>query len=256
MLALRSLLFNIAFYFTLLAWMVCALPAFLLPRRMFMVVCQNWARFSLFLLRIIAGTKVELRGRENIPEGGLLVVSKHQSTWETFALLTVFEDPAFILKRELMHIPFFGWYTWKSGQIPVDRDKGGRALVAMRKRTREAAQTGRQVIIFPEGTRRPAGAQPAYKFGASVLYGALGVPCLPVALNSGLYWPRRHLIRRPGTIVVEFLPVLPDGLGKNEVMPLLQERIEEATNRLLAEGRAELGISNEDERLARRAGHA
>lgn len=241
MLVVRSLLFNVAFYANLIAWLIGCLPFLVLPRRYFMRAARAWARTSLFLLRVIAGTKIELRGREHIPAGGLLVACKHQSMWETFALFTVFDDPAFILKRELTWIPVFGWYAWKSDMVPVNRGGRAAALAAITAKSRDEVRHGRQIIIFPEGTRRPPGAPPAYRFGIAHLYRNLGVPCLPVALNSGLFWPRRKFLRRPGTIVLEILPPIPAGQPHHDLLPQLQERIEEASDRLLAEGRAELG---------------
>jgi 1-acyl-sn-glycerol-3-phosphate acyltransferase len=242
MLVFRSLLFNAAFYVNLVIWLVLLLPAMLVPRRVFMSGAKLWARSSLWLLRVLAGTKIEVRGKEKIPQGGLLVASKHQSLWETFALLPLFDDPAFILKRELMWIPFFGWYTWKGGSVPVNRKAGSQALLQMTARAREEAKRGRQILIFPEGTRRPAGAPPAYKFGVAHLYQNLGVACVPVALNSGLYWPRRRFIRRPGTIRVEILDPIPPGLARDVFFNQMQEGIEAASDRLLAEGCRELGL--------------
>ena len=183
MLILRSLLFNVAFYANLVFWMIVLLPALALPRRVFIRGAKYWARTSMWLMRVIVGTRVELRGLDRIPPGGLLVAAKHQSVWETFALLTLFADPAFILKRELMWIPFFGWYTWKGGSVPVNRKGGAQALLRMMSRAKGEIQKGRQILIFPEGTRRPAGAAPAYKFGIGHLYQHLGAPCLPVALE-------------------------------------------------------------------------
>jgi 1-acyl-sn-glycerol-3-phosphate acyltransferase len=241
MLVFRSLLFNVAFYINIVLWMLALIPTFFMPRRLFMRAVQLWARSSLWLLRFLAGTRVEFRGLDRIPPGGLLIASKHQSLWETFALLPIFDDPTFILKRELQWIPFFGWYTWKAKCIPVDRKAGSQALVRMTARAREEVRAGRQILIFPEGTRRPAGAPPAYKYGVAHLYQNLGVSCLPVALNSGLYWPRRKFIRRPGTIVVEILEPIPPGLTREDMFNTAQERIEAASERLLHEGRRELG---------------
>lgn len=240
MLILRSLLFNIAFYLNLAFWMIVLLPALPLPRRVFMRGAKFWAWSSMWLMRVIAGTKVEFRGLERIPPGGLLVASKHQSVWETFALLTLFQDPAFILKRELMWLPFFGWYTWKGGSVPVNRKGGAQALLQMMARAKGEIQKGRQILIFPEGTRRPAGAPPAYKFGIGHLYQHLGAPCLPIALNSGLFWSRRKFLRRPGTIIVEILEVIPPGMPRNAFFKEMQDRIETASDRLLAEGQNEL----------------
>ena len=236
MLVFRSLLFNLAFYLNLIAWSLAILPTLVMPRKAIIRVAQTWARSNLWLMRVIVGTKVEVRGHERIPRGGLLVAAKHQSFWKTFALATLFDDPVFILKRELIWIPFFGWYLWKAGMVPVNRKAGSLALVEMNRRAREEVGRGRQILIFPEGTRRPPGAEPAYKFGIAHLYTTLGVPCLPVALNSGLFWPRRRFIRRPGTIVVEFLEPLAPGLPRAHFFETVQDRIEAASQRLLAEG--------------------
>ncbi len=241
MLVLRSLVFNILFYANLIAWMIAALPFLVLPRRYFVHVAKGWARSCLWLMRVVAGTKVEFRGRERIPPGGLILASKHQSLWETFALFPEMEDGAFILKHELTWIPLFGWYLWKQDMVPVNRAGGSSALTRMNARAREVIAAGRQIIMFPEGTRRQAGAPPAYKYGVVHLYASTGAPCLPVALNSGVYWPRRKFLRRPGTIVVEFLEVIPPGLSRAEFYDTLQHRIEEASDRLLAEAIAETG---------------
>lgn len=170
----------------------------------------------------------------------MIIAAKHQSTFETFALLKLFDDFTFIVKRELMWIPIFGWCMWKGRMIPVDRGAGSQALIEMTERAMREIRTGRQLVIFPEGTRRAAGAEPRYKFGVAHLYGEIGVPCVPVALNSGLFWPRRAFMRFPGTIVVEFLPPIPPGMDKQAFFARLQNDIESATARLLEEGRAEL----------------
>ena len=202
-----------------------------------MRVVQAWARSSLWLLRVLAGIRVEFRGAERIPRGGLLVASKHQSVLETFARLVMFDDPTFILKRELMWIPFFGWYTIKARQVPIDRSAGSQALAAMNERARIEAARGRQILIFPEGTRRAPGAPPSYKFGVAHLYANLGVPCLPVAIDTGLYWPRRKFLRYPGTTVIEFLDPIPPGESRETFFEELKRRIEAACDRLMQEGR-------------------
>jgi 1-acyl-sn-glycerol-3-phosphate acyltransferase len=242
MLFLRSLLFNILFYANLALWLVfAAFPALLLPPRYLLAVAKAWARTALWLMRVTAGIDYEITGREHIPSGGLMVASKHQSFWETFVLVTLFPDPVFILKRELTWIPFFGWCLTKLRMIPVDRGGRARALAQVTRRAKvELGEKGRQLLIFPEGTRTAPGAPPAYKFGVAHLYAELGVPCLPVALNSGLYWPRRKFLRRPGTIRVEFMPPIAPGLDKTLFHRTLEETIETASNRLLAQGRAEL----------------
>jgi 1-acyl-sn-glycerol-3-phosphate acyltransferase len=233
----RSLVYNVVFYVNLVLFLVLGSPFYLTPRRWSVRALQAWATTSLWWLKVICGTRYEIRGRENIPVGAVLVAAKHQSAWDTFALLPVFDDPAMVLKRELIFIPLFGWFIPKFRMIPVERSSGASALKAMVARAREAASMGRQIVIFPEGTRRPPGAAPDYKPGAAALYLQLGVPCLPIALNSGLYWPRRKFLRYPGTIVVEILPVIEAGLKRREFAQRLETAIETATAKLVSEGR-------------------
>jgi 1-acyl-sn-glycerol-3-phosphate acyltransferase len=234
----RSLLFNVLFYVTTTLFVVIGSPLLFAPRSWAMAALKVHSNFELWLLRAIVGTKIEVRGRENIPQGPCLVASKHQSAWETFALIPLFRDPALLMKRELFFIPFHGWFSRKFQMIPVDRDKGPSALRRMLREAKKRIDDGREIIIFPEGTRRPPGAPPDYKTGIVLLYDALGVPCLPVALNSGLFWPRRSAIRRPGTIVVEILKPLPPGLPRDEFLRRLETAIEGASSRLLVEGGA------------------
>lgn len=237
MVAFRSHLFNVVFYLNLVLWLVPASLTFVMPRMAIIRVAQAWGRFNLTLLRWIVGTQVEFRGLDRIPAGGLLIAAKHQSFLETFALLSCVDDPTFILKRELQWIPIFGWLTAKAGMIPVNRGSTN-ALPDMNRRAVAEVRAGRQILIFPEGTRRPPGAPPAYKYGAAHLYRSLGVPCLPVALNSGLFWPRRRYIRRPGTTVIEFGRPIPPGLDRDAFMDVLIEAIETRSAALLAEADA------------------
>lgn len=234
---LRSIAFNALFYLNTVFWLAVALPTFFMPYRAVIGIAKTWGRTNLVLLRWVAGIDFELRGAEKIPRGPLIVAAKHQSAWETFALLPLFESPVFILKRELQRIPIFGWLTIKGRMVPVDRRKGSRALIAMTERARIELAENRQLIIFPEGTRRPPGAEPRYKYGVAYLYAAEGVPCLPVALNSGLFWPRRSLRRKPGTVVVEILDPIAPGLDEDAFFERLQDDIETATARLIAEAR-------------------
>jgi 1-acyl-sn-glycerol-3-phosphate acyltransferase len=234
----RSLLFNVLFYVTTTLFVVLGSPLLFGPRRWAMAALAVHARFELWLLKVIIGTKLEVRGQEKLPKGACLVASKHQSAWETFALIPLFRDPALLMKRELFWIPFHGWFSHKFEMIPVDRDKGPAALRRMLREARRRVADGREIIIFPEGTRRPPGAPPDYKTGVILLYEALGIPCVPVALNSGVFWPRRSIERRPGTIVVEFLDPIPPGLPKAEFLKRLTEAIETASTRLLAEAKA------------------
>jgi 1-acyl-sn-glycerol-3-phosphate acyltransferase len=235
----RSLLFNFLFYVTTTLYVVLGSPLLFAPRRWAMAALANHARFELWLLKTIVGTKLDVRGREKLPDGPCIVAAKHQSAWETFALIPLFRDPAYLMKRELFWIPFHGWFSYKFAMIPVDRDKGPAALRRMLREAKKRIADGREIIIFPEGTRRAPGAPPDYKTGIVLLYEALGVPCVPLALNSGVFWPRRSLERRPGTIVVEFLDPIPPGLPKHEFIKRLVDAVETASARLLAEARAE-----------------
>ena len=236
--ALRSVAFNVAFYLTLAFYLILALLALPLQRHGILTVAKWWGRTNLRLLRAICGIEVEWRGLEKIPPGALIVAAKHQSIWETFALIPLFADPTFIVKRELMWIPVFGWCMWRADMISVDRRAGSQAMFAMTERAKFEIGRGRQIIIFPEGTRRPAGAPPAYKFGVAKLYAATGAPCLPIALNSGLVWPRRSFLRHPGVVRVEILDPIPPGLAPDAFFARLQQDIETATARLIVEGEA------------------
>ncbi|MGB8398678.1 lysophospholipid acyltransferase family protein [Bradyrhizobium sp.] len=236
---LRALVYNVLFYVLLVFWLIVAIPTFLMPRRAILRIAGYWAASSIWLLRVICNTRVEYRGLEKIPEGPLIVASKHQSMWETFALLQFFDQPLYILKRELTWIPFFGWYLIKANMIGIDRSAGGRSLKDMARRAAEAVRRGRQLIIFPEGTRTPVDAAPSYKSGIGLIYVDCGVTCLPVALNSGLFWPRRTFMRYPGTLVVEFLDPLPPGLSRREFLSRVSTVIEDATNRLVETARRE-----------------
>jgi 1-acyl-sn-glycerol-3-phosphate acyltransferase len=233
----RSLLFNLLFYVTTALFVVLGSPLLFGPRRWAMAALAIHGRFELWLLRVIVGTKLEVRGREKLPKGACLVAAKHQSAWETFGLIPLFRDPALLMKRELFWIPFHGWFSHKFEMIPVDRDKGPAALRRMLREAKKRVAQGREIVIFPEGTRRSPGAPPDYKTGVLLLYEALGIPCVPLGLNSGVFWPRRSLVRKPGTIIVEFLDPIPPGLPKAEFLERLTAAIEAASARLLAESK-------------------
>jgi 1-acyl-sn-glycerol-3-phosphate acyltransferase len=232
---LRSIVFAAAFYLTTALFLFFGSWLFLAPRSWAMAGLKAHALASVWLLEKIVGTRMEVRGHDKLPKGACLVVAKHQSAWDTFALIPLFRDPAIVLKDELKWIPFYGWFCLKFEHILVKRDKGASALKAMIRDARRRAAEGREVFIFPEGTRRPAGAAPDYKTGYVALYEGLELPCVPLALNSGLYWPRRKLMRYPGTIVVEFLDPLPPGLPRREFRDTIEGRIEAASQRLIAE---------------------
>lgn len=235
MLLLRSVLFNILFYANLIGLLLVGLPTLLMERHAVYALARYWRRSSLWLARVICDLKVEYRGEANIPKGALIIAPKHQSIWETFALVDHFDDFSFVLKRELVMIPFFGWYLKAAKQVAIDRANGRSSLAQVSAAAKSLMAEGRQLFIFPEGTRRPVGAPPSYRFGVAQVYAETGAFCLPVALNSGLFWARRSFLRRPGTIVVEFLPLIAPGLDKQTFLRRLSEEIETATNRLVAE---------------------
>jgi 1-acyl-sn-glycerol-3-phosphate acyltransferase len=235
MLFLRSLLFNIIFFANMILLMLIWLPALVMHRQASLSLGRAWGRTSLWWLEKIVGLKVEFRGLENIPKGAVIVACKHQSIWDTFVLPLHFPDFSFILKHELIYIPFFGWYLLSAEQIAIDRAKGGRVLPQITRKAKALFAQERQLFIFPEGTRRPIGAPPQYKFGVAHIYRETGVPCVPVALNSGLFWPRRSFLVRPGTVVLEYLPPIEPGLEAEPFFELLQQRMEAATERLIAE---------------------
>lgn len=237
---LRSVAFNLAFYVSLIVQMIVWAPFyFLSPRHVAWFVPKFWARSSLWLQKVIAGTRSEITGLENLPAGSFILAPKHQSFWDAIAFFPYLEDPLYILKRELTWIPFFGWYILKMRMIPVDRGSRSRALKQVVALTRkELARNPRQLIIYPEGTRRAPGAEPNYKWGIVELYTELGLPVVPVAHVAGLWWPRRKFLRHPGTIRARFLPPIPPGLGKEEFMARLVAETETEVDRLLVEAAA------------------
>ena len=237
MIVLRSLIFNTLFYAVLVLMLVFGSWLLLAPRIWAIRALQLWARISTWLLATICNTKMEVRGRENLPHGRHLVAGKHQSFWETFAILPLLDDPCMVLKRELTLIPFFGWFCLKFKMIAVERSAGAQALRQLVKRGNEEIQRGRDIVIMPEGTRKLPGAPPDYKPGAAALYAGLGVPCIPFGVNSGIFWARRTFIRRPGTIVIEFGREIPAGLPRKEFQKILQETIEKISDRLLLEAK-------------------
>jgi len=239
MLRLRSLIFYVVFYGATALFLILGSPLLLGPRSLAMAGLRAHARTLLFLLRLTCGTRMRVRGAEKLLPGPVIVAAKHQAAWDTFALIPLFRDPALVMKNELMSIPLYGWFSRKFGMIPVQREARASALRAMLKAAKQRAADGREIVIFPEGTRRPPGAPPRYLPGVVMLYEALGLPCVPVALNSGLFWPRHSILRYPGTITVEFLDPIPPGLDRESFARLLQERIETASAALIAEAMAE-----------------
>jgi 1-acyl-sn-glycerol-3-phosphate acyltransferase len=239
MLVTRSVLFAVAFYATTAVMLIGGLWLLLAPRSWAMAGLKLHGRIALKLLEWICGTRLEVRGRERIPPGACLVAAKHQSTWDTFALLTLFDDPAIVLKDELKYIPVYGWFCLKFEHLLVKRERAAAALRRLIADAKARVAADRQILIFPEGTRRNPGATPDYKPGYVALYEALDVPCVPIALNSGVYWPRRSLIRHPGTIVVEVLEPIAPGLPRAAFRRQFEQRLEAATVQLIEAGATE-----------------
>jgi 1-acyl-sn-glycerol-3-phosphate acyltransferase len=237
LIVLRSVSFQILFYLWTALCALLGLPFMLAPRLWMMRFGTEWSRVTLWLLRISTGLDHEVRGREHLPDGPALIAMKHQSAWDTFAAPVLFPLVAMVIKRELGFVPFYGWYALKAGMIAIDRGGGGKALRRMVEDCKDRLAQRRPILIFPEGTRSTVGASVEYQAGVAALYSALGVPLVPVAVNSGLFWGRRAFLKRPGRIVVEILPAIAPGGERRAALAELEKRIEHATARLVAEGR-------------------
>jgi len=232
MTTLRALLFNVCYFTWTVAIHVVCLPLLLGPRAWVLAAGRVWIRVSLWLLRVLVGLDHRETGLENLPRGPAIVSVKHQSAWETLYLSLALRHPAFVLKRELIWIPLFGWYLHKVGMIAIDRSAKAAALKAMVRQAEAAFAQGRQIIIFPEGTRVAPGQHKPYQPGIAALYSQLKVPVVPVALNSGLFWGRKAFLKRPGTLTVQYLPAIPAGLDRKTFMKRLEGEIETAANTL------------------------
>lgn len=232
--ALRSLLFNICYMGWAMLSAILFSPLFFLSSDASLKVGAPWARVTLFLARAICGITYEVRGCEHMSNQPVIYASKHQSAWDTIIFLTLFPAPAYILKRELLRIPLWGWYLWRMKMIAIDRSAGAGSLKDMLRQSKATLAAGRPIVIFPEGTRRPVGAEPVYHPGVIALYG-LKAPVIPVALNSGVFWGKNAFTKRPGKIIMEFLPPIGPGLPKEEFMAQLQNRIETASAALIEE---------------------
>jgi 1-acyl-sn-glycerol-3-phosphate acyltransferase len=233
-----SALFNLVFLpgtAVAVMGMILLLP---FPRMAMQWAVRNWSWVQHWALKVLVGLDFEVRGRENIAGGAAIYASKHQSAWDTYAYYLLFPDPAYIMKVELMRIPVWGWMAKKCEAISVDRAGGAGALKTLVRDVKNRLAAGRQVIIFPEGTRTEPGRSLPYQPGIAALYSQCDAPVVPVALNSGLFWGRRNFRKQPGSIIIEFLPAIPAGLRRREFMQTLESRIEEAADRLADEARA------------------
>jgi 1-acyl-sn-glycerol-3-phosphate acyltransferase len=231
---LRSLAFNVGWYLGTAVIAIVGAPILLMPRRSVVAWSLFWIDFCLGWLRLTCRLTHRVGGLENMPSGPVIFACKHQSSWETLAFSRLFPNSAIVLKRELLFIPVVGWAMGRVGNIAVERGDGAQALRGLVRQAKAAIADGRSILIFPEGTRTPVGSQRPYQVGTAALYRQLGVPVVPVALNSGLFWGRRQFIKWPGVIDVEVLPAIAPGLGREAFMATLRERIESATARLVA----------------------
>lgn len=239
MILIRSLAFAGVFYLWSIVCGLAMTPLLLAPRRWMIKAMTLWGVVVIAMLRLICGVRVEFRGLQHRPTGRALVAAKHQCMFDTMGPLTVFPDACYVMKRELLKIPFYGWFSLKAGMLALDRKGGAGALRKLIAESKARLAEPRQLVIFPEGHRMPPGAKGDYQPGVAGLYRELGLPCTPMATNSGVHWPPHGILRRPGLIVYEFLEPIPPGLRRAAFMRELETRIETACQRLLeADGSA------------------
>ena len=232
---IRQILYGLWFYLSIAAFGILAAPMAAFSRKATMAAIRGWATAQQIGVRLICGVTTEVRGLENLPDGGCVVAMKHQSTYDTVAPFAFLPAAAYVLKQELLKQPIFGWYAKRAGMVAIDREGGAKTMRHLIAEAKRCAQEKRQIVIFPEGTRQEVGAPPDYKPGVMGLYKAAGLPCVPVAVNTGLYWPGKTFPGRPGRIVFEILPAIQPGLSRDDFMTHLQEAIEPATARLVEE---------------------
>src|SRR6185369_16648409 len=230
---LRSLAFNVGWYLGSVVIALVGAPLLLAPRRWVVGWARSWIVFILWWLRVTCGLTHRVVGLENLPAGPVIIACKHQSTWETMAFTLLFRNIAIVLKRELLFIPIVGWAMARAGNIAVARGDGASALRGLVRQAKAVIADGRSIVIFPEGTRVALGDNKPYQVGTAALYRQLGVPVVPMALNSGLFWGRRKWIKRPGVITLKVLAPIAPGLSRDAFMQILRERIEGETARLV-----------------------
>lgn len=231
---LKSLLFMLWLYGSMFAMAIVCSPLLLLPRRASVGTIKVWARMALGAARLLCGIRVEFRGLEHRPTGAALIAGKHMSMLDTIAPFLILDDPCYVLKQELMRLPFFGWFAARSGMVAVRREDAAKALKKMVADCRDRLSEARQIVIFPEGTRSDPGDDADYKPGVAALYRDLDVPCHLLATNSGVFWPGHGIDRKPGVVVYEFLAPLPAGMKRPELMREMKARIEDRSNALVA----------------------
>jgi 1-acyl-sn-glycerol-3-phosphate acyltransferase len=241
MILIRSLLYAVWFYLTMAIIGLVGMPIAIFSRDFAMHVVRFFSHTQAFGLWLLCGISTEVRGREHLPKGGAgLIAMKHQSTYDTLAPFTFVENPAYILKKELVKAPVFGIYASRIG-IPIDRAGGAKTMRLMLAAAKVSVASGQQIIIFPEGTRQLPDTPADIKPGIVLLYNELKVPCVPVALNTGLCWQGSGFLRKPGRIVFEILPPIPPGLKREAFTQALKDALDPATERLVAEGHAAQG---------------
>ena len=231
---LRSLLFVVWLYVTLCFFATLGSPILLMKRIWAIRWAKYWVQSVALGLKWICGVTIEFRGLEYRPTGKALIAGKHLSMIDTMAPFLILDDPCFILKAELLAVPFFGWFAGKTEMVAVKRDDAAKALRQMVGLTKQRlTEAPRQVLIFPEGTRQDIGVEPDYKPGVAAHYNSLDMPCHLMATNSGKFWPAHGVDRHSGTIVFEFLPPIEAGLKRGELMNQIISRLESASNRLI-----------------------
>ncbi len=237
---LRSTLFNLSFYLITSLMCIVFLPAFLLPRKAFLAVVTLYMHMVSALEKYIMGITYEIRGSEHLPDnGGYIIAAKHQSAYETLKLRFLFNDPAIVLKKELLRIPFWGLYLKKSGVIAIDRATPKTALRSTEEGALEMKKQGRPIVIFPQGTRVKPGTstdEKPYKAGVVRIQSITGLPIIPMALNSGLFWPKGGWLKTSGKVIFEFLPpIAAETMERAELMKNIETRIESASDKLMQE---------------------
>ena len=227
MLLVRSLLFNLFLYMGIIVVFLIAIPTLLLPTKITLIFGKFLGHYVVFVVRIFLNTKVEFKGIENIPKNEkYFVASAHQSMFETFALQAVIPGPIFILKKELIRIPVFGWCLKKIGAVEIVRDTATKENLNFFERIlNKTNQSKRPILIFPQGTRVDYKERVPFKKGVGRIYEALKLPCVPVALNTGKIWPKNSFNKYPGNVVISFLNPIEPGLEKDRFIEKLQDNI-------------------------------
>jgi len=225
---LRSLIFTIVMVLSTVLWSLVCFLAAPLPYRQRFFITSRWNVFIIWCLRVICGIRYEVRGRENLPDAQAIVLSKHQSAWETIFLLPNMPRPlVFVFKKEILYIPFFGWAMALLRMIPIDRKQGKNAFQEVVRHGKRRLAQGLWIIMFPEGTRIPVGKAGKYKSGGTRLAIETGSVVVPIAHNSGECWPKNSFIKRPGLVTVSIgKPISPEGQTPDGMMQQVENWIE------------------------------